>query len=427
MTIRLTGTTALAAFIALPFGGAATAQELTLLSDASPDTVAFMEALTDAYTEMHPEVTFSIETRPGGSEGDNVIKTRLATGEMADIFQYNSGALVQALRPARTMLPINDIENFDNMLDSFTRTVADGDGNVYGVPVEAAMGGGIFYHIPTYEKLGLEVPKTWDQFMENNRVIAEQSDVVPIAQTYRDSWTSQLFVLGDFYNVLQQEPDFAESYTANEAKFADTPAARKGFERLQEVAEADFFNEDFGAASYDDGLRMIATGEAAHYPMLTFAIGALKQSYPDQMDDIGFFAQPGDDADNNGLTVWMPAAIFIARSTEYPEIAKDFMSFAASQEACAINTRVNGAQGPYVIEGCELPEDVPQPVADMLPYFQQDGRTAPALEYLSPVKGPTLEQLTVEVGTGIRDAQSAAELYDADVAKQARQLGLPNW
>ncbi|GGB27867.1 ABC transporter substrate-binding protein [Allosediminivita pacifica] len=427
MTIKLTGTTALATLLALPFGGAATAQELTLLSDSSADTVALMEALTDAYTEKHPEVTFSIETRPGGSEGDNVVKTRLATGEMADIFQYNSGALVQALRPGRTMLPINDIENFDAMLDSFTRTVSDAEGNVYGVPIEAAMGGGIFYHIPTYEELGLEVPLTWDQFMENNRTIAEQSDVVPIAQTYRDSWTSQLFVLGDFFNVLQQEPGFAEAYTANEAKYADTPAARQGFERLQEVAEADFFNDDFGAASYEDGLRMIATGEAAHYPVLTFAIGALNQAYPDRMDDIGFFAQPGNEADSNGLTVWMPAALYISRTTDHPEIARDFLNFAASEEACDINTRVNGAQGPYLVEGCTLPDDVPQPVADMLPYFQEEGRTAPALEYLSPVKGPTLEQLTVEVGTGIRDAQSAAELYDADVAKQAKQLGLPNW
>ena len=52
-------------------------------------------------------------------------------------------------------------------------------------------------------------------------------------------------------------------------------------------------NEDFGAASYDDGVRMVATGEAAHYPMLTFAIGAIQQNYPENLNDVGFFAQPG--------------------------------------------------------------------------------------------------------------------------------------
>ena len=66
-------------------------------------------------------------------------------------------------------------------------------------------------------------------------------------------------------------------------------------------------------------------------------------------------------------------------------------------------------------------------VADMMPYFQADGMTAPALEYLSPVKGPSLEQITVEVGSGIRPAADGAALYDQDVEKQAKQLGLPNW
>jgi raffinose/stachyose/melibiose transport system substrate-binding protein len=33
----------------------------------------------------------------------------------------------------------------------------------------------------------------------------------------------------------------------------------------------------------------------------------------------------------------------------------------------------------------------------------------------------------VEVGSGIRPAAEAAALYDKDVEKQAKQLGLPNW
>ena len=53
-------------------------------------------------------------------------------------------------------------------------------------------------------------------------------------------------------------PDFAEKYTANQAKYATTPAAMRGFELLQQGFEAGWFNEDFGAATYDDGIRMVA-------------------------------------------------------------------------------------------------------------------------------------------------------------------------
>lgn len=426
MRMKFFATTAMAVCIAAT-GGNAFAEELTLLVDNSSDTVAIAEALTAAYSEMHPDVTFTVETRPGGSEGDNIVKTRLATGEMTDVFLYNSGSLLQALRPARTLEPLNDLPNMENVLESFTSTVSDDKGDIYGVPVQPAMGGGIFYHIPTYEELGLEIPKTWDAFMENNAIIAEKTDKAPIIQTYRDTWTSQLFVLADYYNVQVAEPGFAEKYTANEAKYADTPAARKGFERLQSAYEAGYFNEDFGAATYNDGLRMVASGEGVHYPMLTFAIGAIKQNHPELLKDVGFFAQPGDDAENNGLTVWMPAAYYLPKGGDHTETAKDFLNFVATPEACDVMTDAIGASGPYLIKGCTLPDSVPQSVADMLPYFQEDGRTAPALEFLSPVKGPGLEQITVEVGSGIRDAQSAAALYDRDVEKQAKQLRLPNW
>ena len=39
----------------------------------------------------------------------------------------------------------------------------------------------------------------------------------------------------------------------------------------------------------------------------------------------------------------------------------------------------------------------------------------------------SLEQITVEVGSGIRAPADAAALYDDDVKKQAQQLGLPGW
>ena len=44
-----------------------------------------------------------------------------------------------------------------------------------------------------------------------------------------------------------------------------------------------------------------------------------------------------------------------------------------------------------------------------------------------PVKGPALEQITVEIGSGIRSPLDGAKLYDEDVRKQALQLGLPGW
>ncbi|MBM7049197.1 ABC transporter substrate-binding protein [Rhizobium lusitanum] len=413
------------ALIALLAAGPSHAETtVSFLIDNGPDTLVSAEALVAAYAKKQPDVTIEIDQRPGGGEGDNTIKTRLATGEMADIFLYNAGSLFQVLKPTQTLTAITGLPSLANVSETF-KSVSSADGKPYGVPFGTTMVGGIFYNKKIYQELGLSVPKTWAEFMANNEKI-KAAGKVAVVQTYKDSWSSQILLLSDFYNLQASVPNFAVEYTANKAKYATTPAALKGFERLKDIHDAGVLNEDFGAASYDDGLNMLADGEAAHYPMLSLAIGALKQNRPESLADIGFFAQPSDDAATNGLTVWMPPGLYIPASSKHIEEAKKFLDFVASVEGCKVLMSVNTVQGPSLIKGCDLPADVPAAVTDMLPYFDA-GKTVPALEYLSPIKGPNLQQITVEVGSGMRQPADAAALYDDDVRKQAQQLGLPNW
>ncbi|MDT0165455.1 extracellular solute-binding protein [Actinotalea sp. AC32] len=398
---------------------------LSMLIDNSEQSLIPMEAVVAAFEEENPGITVDIETRPQGSEGDNVVKTRLATGDMTDVFQYNSGSLLQALDPAGNLVPLTDEPWIEDMDASFLAAVQTGD-DYYGAPQSPASAGGILYNKRIYEELGLEVPLTWDEFMANNEAIAA-AGIAPVIQSYQDTWTSQLFVLGDFHNVLAVDPDWAEKYTANEAKFAEEPAI-EGFRHLEEVAQAGYLNEDFASLNLDGALAALAAGEGVHYPMLSFAIGPMVAAAPEAAEEVGLFAIPGDDAELNGLTVWPSAGVYIPTSTEGEklEAAKTFLAYLASPEACDVQSEAIAPSGPYANTQCGLPDGLPTAVNDMLPYFEE-GRTSPALEFLSPVKGPALEQILVEVGSGIRPAADAAALYDEDVKKQAQQLGLEGW
>ena len=428
MTIKFAAGFAAALLSLTALTGAAFAQQvkLTYLIDNQPNTVATAEAQVAAFEAANPDIDVEIETRPGGGDGDNIIKTRLATGEMTDVFGYNSGSLFQALNPTTNLVDLSGEAWQTTVLDSFKPTVTATDGTVRGAPNGTAMGGGILYNKKIYAELGLTVPKSWAEFMANNEKI-KAAGKAPVIQTFGTTWTSQLFVLGDFFNVQKAVPSFAADYTANKAKYATTPAAMKGFERQAEVFNAGDLNEDFAAATFEEGVVKVATGEGAHYPMLTFAIASIQQLAPENLGDVGFFAIPGDDAASNGLTVWMPGALYIPQTTKHLDEAKKLVAFIASTEGCKIEVATVGASGPFLIQGCELPADVPPAVADLQTYFNQQGTTAPALEFVSPIKGPALEQITVEVGSGIRAPADAAALYDEDVKKQAQQLGIAGW
>lgn len=399
---------------------------LSYLVDNQEATVATAEALADAFMADNPDITIKVETRPQGADGDNVVKTRLATGEMSDVFAYNSGSLLQALSPDKTLVDLSGEDWAGTLDDNFVTSVSTGDA-LYGVPMGQSMAGAVIYNKDIYADLGLEIPTTWDEFISNSEAIKAAGTAAPIVQTYGDTWTSQLFVLGDFNNVLADDPDWAEAYTANERKYVDEPALA-GFEHLQDAFDKGLYNEDFASATYADGVTMVATGAGAHYPILTFAASQLMTTNPEAADTVGTFPLPGADADTNGLTVWMPGAVYIPSSTEGDklEAAKKFVAFLVTPESCDIQSSTSSPQGPFVIDGCSLPDDVPAMISDLQPYFDE-GKTNLALEFLSPIKGPALEQITVAVGSGITKAADGAAQYDEDVVKQAQQLGLEGW
>lgn len=407
-------------------GAADGTTEITFLTTNDAPNPEVADALVEAFEAENPDVSVTVEIRPGGTEGDNLIKTRLSTGEMADVFFYNSGSLLQALNPDSSLVDLSDEEWVGSLTEEFVPVVST-DNGLYGAPLGASFAGGIVYNKPLYEELGLTVPTTWDEFMANNEKIAAEGDgVAPVIQTYGETWTSQLFVLGDFANVLAVDPEWAEQYTAHQRSYAEEPALL-GFQHQQEVAEAGYFNEDFASATFPDGARMVAEGEGVHYPMLSNMIQTVMQNTPDGVDDLGFFALPAEEAENTRATIWQPNALYVPRSTEGAELeaAKAFVAFANSEAGCEIQNEMLPPAGPYA-GTCEVLDTAPSMLADIQAYFDA-GTTANALEFLSPVKGPNLEKVTVEVGSGIRSAADAAAFYDQDVENQAKQLGLEGW
>lgn len=395
---------------------------LTLNYDNTSDQKG-LKAVTD-FIEQKLNIATTLDIRPGGSEGDNVVLTRLAAGDCDDLIYYNSGSLFNALHPEANLVDLTNEPFMANVLDSFKSTVTS-NGKVFGIPSGASQAGGWFYNKKVYTELGLSVPKTWDELLANCEKIKAAGKTAVIG-SYKDSWSAQLILLADYYNVQAAAPSFAADFTANKAKFATTPAALRSFEKLQEVYKKGYLNKDYLSTTYQAALKMLADGTGVQYPMLTGVLPVFAQSYPDTVNDIGVFAQPSDSADINGLTVWMPPAFFIYNNSKNIDAAKMWAEAFISPEGIAAYATQVKATGPYVIQGAALPDDAYAGVKEMLPLFN-NGKTAPALEFITPVKGPNLPQISVECGAGMKSPLECAKEYDKDVEKQAKQLNLAGW
>lgn len=393
---------------------------LTMLKDSDCTDAGLNKVIELAEEKLG--IQMEVELRVGGADGDNIVKTRLASGDMADICLYNSGSLLAALNPAEYFVDLSN-EEFVSKLDDTYRETVTVDGATYGVPFSSSQAGAILYYKPIYEELGLEVPHTWDDFLANCDAIQAAGKTAMLG-TFGDSWTSQVMYLGDNYNVMSANPNFATEFEAGTAKYATTPEGLDSFQKLVDVQK--YYNEDYLAATYDDGCDMLANGEGAHWVILTQALSNIYELYPESIDDIGVFGIPSDKADDHGLTVWMPSSLYANKNSENMDALMAFMEFYVSDEAIDAYTSAVLPDGPYCIKGYELPENAYLAVKEDMQEYFDTGKTIVALEFLTAVKGSNCPAICQEVGSGQTTAEQAAQAYDDDCKKQAVQLGL-NW
>ena len=94
---------------------------------------------------------------------------------MADLCVYNSGALLNAINPSEYFIDLSDQEFMDRVDDLYKEAVSV-DEAVYGIPFATSRGEAVLYNKEMYEKYGLEIPKTWDEFLANCDVLQEAGE-----------------------------------------------------------------------------------------------------------------------------------------------------------------------------------------------------------------------------------------------------------
>lgn len=117
---------------------------LTLLIGSTGTPYPATQAVA-AEAEKKLNIKIKFDIKPDGTEGDNLVKTRLATGDMADILYYNSGSLLKALNPEENFVDLTKEPFMANLLDSYKETVSS-NGKVFGVPGGSSNVGGILYN-----------------------------------------------------------------------------------------------------------------------------------------------------------------------------------------------------------------------------------------------------------------------------------------
>jgi len=176
---------------------------------------------------------------------------------------------------------------------------------------------GVIYNRDLFDKVGVSaVPTTWTEFLAVCEKFKSKG-IVPIYQTYGDTWTTQQ---GLFDYTAGGMVDVAAFYRglAREATNLG-PNSSVSFEKdftapcKQMLSLAPYFNENPIAKHYADGNLAFANGQAGMYMQGPWAVGQVLAISPKLK--LGTFALPAtDDASQTKCRVNLDLAVWLPRS-----------------------------------------------------------------------------------------------------------------
>lgn len=139
--------------------GAELSGELEIVTNADEQTFNAVNSIFQKFMEENPGVKISYTTQ--GSDYEQLMKARMASNDLPDIFATHGWSVA---RYSEYLRPLNDQPWFGTVEEAFKRNIENADGQIFVLPLNMDQGG-LMYNKTLLAELGIEIPKTWDEFM----------------------------------------------------------------------------------------------------------------------------------------------------------------------------------------------------------------------------------------------------------------------
>ena len=120
----------------------------------------------------------------------NTIKPAINSGEGPDVFSYDAGAgylgVLAKAGLALDLTPYREEYNWDDRFHDWALEKTIYDGKRYGIANELEMLG-VFYNTQLFEEAGVEVPQTYEEFLQVCQVFKDKG-ITPVIMDDKEQW-----------------------------------------------------------------------------------------------------------------------------------------------------------------------------------------------------------------------------------------------
>lgn len=288
----------------------------------NPQWNSAIESTVRNFEQLYPNIKVNYEVNYEDKVYEDILIKKIARDELGDIVQLKTPG---AYASSDTLGEISD-EVAD--LVKYNYTI---NGKVYGVgAVESTSG--IIYNKALFEKCRLEVPTTYEEFLEVCDVLKRRG-ITPIGVGGNDLWHMEYWVNHFFRtDVLDQNPGWLEECSAGTVSWTDAEPV-KMLTDLRGLFDAGYVNTDWQTTRDGNLPYKMAEGEIAMMYTGAWTSFAIHKLDPDM--DLGWFYVPNEDgetyAGDNLDTFWSVTKECEENPKRY-EAAMKFLKYFYSEE-----------------------------------------------------------------------------------------------
>jgi raffinose/stachyose/melibiose transport system substrate-binding protein len=403
------------AAIGASFAAPAFAEDVTLTIESwrNDDLPIWQEKLIPAFEAKNPGIKLNFAPS-APTEYDAALGAKLDAGSAGDIITCRPFDKSLALFQKGQLASLSDlpgIEGFSPVAKS--AWITDDGKDTFCVPVAAVIHGFI-YNKEAFDKLGITVPQTEDEFFAALEKIKADGTYIPLAMGSKDLWEAATMGYQNIGPNYWKGEEGRLALIAGTQKLTD-PQWVEPFATLAKWAP--YMGDGFEAQTYPDSQNLFTLGRAAIYPAGSWEISGFNTQAQFKM---GAFPPPvkkaGDEcfiSDHTDLAIGMNA------KTAHPEAAKKFLSWVASPEFADIYA--NALPGFFSLSS--TPVKMQDPLAEEFVSWRQKCKPTIRSTYQILSRGtPNLENETWTESANVINGTDTPQ-----VAAEKLQKGLDAW
>ncbi|MEK9844089.1 ABC transporter substrate-binding protein [Thalassospira sp.] len=209
----------------------------------------------------------------GGGNARAAAVNRMLGGDPAAVFQFSIGQQLRELADQGLLANVDKVaseENWDQKLPPLIVKAAKYDGDYIAAPINIHGENWMFYNKAALEKAGVDVPKSWDEFVVAAQKLKD-AGIIPIGLGGQP-WQERIMFNSVLLGVAGRE-FYAKLYSTLDDDLLDSDTMRKVFETF--AALKPFVDEGSPGRNWNEATSMVIKGDAAFQFMGDWAKGEI--------------------------------------------------------------------------------------------------------------------------------------------------------